>query len=218
MNKHCRKCDTVKPVEGFGTKKSAKDGLQSWCKSCKKQDHIDNREKRLAAMKVRYDADPASHNKQTQEYYNNNHAKCRDQQREYRKHNPDKISERNKNTYNKNAAAIIEKNKKWAQENKDKTREYKEDYRKRNPAKSRALLAKRRANKLSATPEWLTKEHHDQILSKYEERTRLTQETGIEHHVDHIVPLRGKNICGLHVPWNLQVLTATENMKKSNSY
>ena len=75
-------------------------------------------------------------------------------------------------------------------------------------AQSCADAAKRRAKKLHATLKWLNKEHFKQIKKFYIEAIRLTNKTGILHHVDHIVPLQGKNVSGLHVPWNLQVIPA----------
>lgn len=89
-------------------------------------------------------------------------------------------------------------------------------YKKENPAKMNSLSNKRRASKLGATPFWLTKAHHAEIESMYASSLKMRELTGHEYHVDHIVPLQGKNVSGLHVPWNLQVIRAEDNLKKSN--
>lgn len=68
-----------------------------------------------------------------------------------------------------------------------------------------------------AKPAWLTEEHKFMLEEIYDLRRLRTELTGVEHHVDHIVPLKGKTCCGLHVPWNLQVIPASENLSKSNS-
>lgn len=78
-----------------------------------------------------------------------------------------------------------------------------------------AAVAKRRSIKLRATPRWAD---YGEILAIYEKARRMTEETGIQHHVDHIVPLIHPKVCGLHVHGNLQVLTATENCSKSNKF
>jgi len=65
-----------------------------------------------------------------------------------------------------------------------------------------------------ATPPWVS---IADLMIVYDKAKRLTTLTGIQHDVDHIYPLRGTNSCGLHVPWNLQVLTKEENVRKGNS-
>jgi hypothetical protein len=93
---------------------------------------------------------------------------------------------------------------------KDKVRQYKNyrDWQKANPGKCAFLVARRRAIKLRATPEWLSDKHHDEMKRFYENANGM--------HVDHILPLQGKSVCGLHVPWNLQYLPPVENLRKGN--
>jgi len=76
--------------------------------------------------------------------------------------------------------------------------------------------AMRRKKVLDATPPWLTRDDRLKISAVYFESIQLTDETGIPHHVDHIVPIAGKTVCGLHVPWNLQAIPALDNIRKSN--
>ena len=104
----------------------------------------------------------------------------------------------------------------WYKNNRDAILERIKDYTKNNRAIKNALTAKRRARKLKATPSWLSKQHFEAIKEFYKEAKRLEDLFGELYHVDHIVPLQGAHVCGLHVPWNLQVLTASENMSKSN--
>jgi 5-methylcytosine-specific restriction endonuclease McrA len=70
--------------------------------------------------------------------------------------------------------------------------------------------------KAEAIPPWLNDAHRDAMQWFYDEARRLTKETGVSHVVDHIEPLNGAHSCGLHVPWNLQVLTDTQNKRKKN--
>jgi hypothetical protein len=82
--------------------------------------------------------------------------------------------------------------------------------------KRTAAQVRRQAAKLQRTPKWLTPLHFKQIEMFYETAAALTKEFGVQMDVDHREPLQGKDRSGLHVPWNLQVITHAENMSKGN--
>lgn len=81
-------------------------------------------------------------------------------------------------------------------------------WRQRNPARNKAERAAYRAARLQATPPWVD----------HSELRRIYAECPPGHHVDHIIPLKNPQVCGLHVPWNLQYLPVSDNLKKSNSF
>lgn len=137
-----------------------------------------------------------------------------------------------KEWYEVNKERRLEVSIKWNKENKEKKR--KNDnawwgnnpdkryakfkrFHENNPHKNAEYVAKRRAAKLQRTPEWLTEDHLWMIEEVYELSQLRSKATGVDHHVDHIVPLQGKDVSGLHVPWNLQVIPWYDNLSKSNS-
>lgn len=95
---------------------------------------------------------------------------------------------------------------------------YNKQYRKENPEIVNAIKAKRRAAKLSRTPKWLTREDWEKIQEYYTYAQLFTETLEIPYEVDHIIPLQGKNISGLHCPQNLQILTKKENNLKKNKF
>lgn len=123
--------------------------------------------------------------------------------------------------HQKNTERSNQRSRRWRQENLARKNELERLWRQKNPERCREKGAFRRAVERQATPPWLTKEHRKQMTGLHAKARRLEKRTGIPHHVDHIIPLRakfdgaGKQIaCGLHVPWNLQVLPGPENCSK----
>ena len=89
-------------------------------------------------------------------------------------------------------------------------------WRKKNPAHYSFLTRKYKISKKGATPSWLSPSQLEEMRRFYELTKDCEIITGEQYHVDHIHPLQGKDLCGLHVPWNLQVLPSDVNRKKSN--
>ena len=97
----------------------------------------------------------------------------------------------------------------------EEKRGHKAAWKSRNKGIVASHVAARKSHIRQATPKWLTKEQKQQIRSFYIEADKLKRETGVDYEVDHIVPIRGGLVHGLHVPWNLRVITAAENQKKN---
>lgn len=106
-------------------------------------------------------------------------------------------------------------NKKWASNNRNIANRHIKNWKRKNKDSVNANTAKRRAARLNATPEWLNSGHMAEIEGMYL-YAQIFSQIGEQLHVDHIVPLQGENVCGLHAPWNLQVIPASENLSKSN--
>ena len=84
-------------------------------------------------------------------------------------------------------------------------------------AKATRQGRRRKAGIGFATPSWISEGDRKSMASIYMLAAKLEKLFGVKYHVDHIVPLRGKDVCGLHVPWNLQILEASLNRAKSNN-
>ena len=108
--------------------------------------------------------------------------------------------------------------KQWAEKNKQHVLDYAIQYAQANKARRCAAQKKREAAKKQRMPSWLTEEDLVRILCYYQVAAMRNKETDITWHVDHIVPLQGKNVSGLHVPWNLAVIPASENLRKHNKH
>ena len=103
----------------------------------------------------------------------------------------------------------------WADENPDKIRRAVDKWQALNPARVKGFHDRRHKREIQATPAWANEFFIDEIYALAKMRTELT---GIEWHVDHIVPLQSKRVCGLHWEGNLQVIPAKVNMQKGNRY
>jgi hypothetical protein len=137
------------------------------------------------------------------EWYERNKELTKERARAWHLANPEKVSKKNIKHKHKNKDRLNKYNREWFANNKDKRAAYQ---------------GKRKAAQLQRTPKWLTESELRMIEAKYSLAAMLTRETGTPYHVDHIIPLQGKKVSGLHVFSNLRVIPGTDNVKKSNSY
>lgn len=230
--KSCRKCGIVKPLTLFAKDKRSPDSSGAQCRSC------------CNAANAKWASENKSVVKSMlKDWYKRNTEKVKAQSEAWAKDNPGKRRTSYENWYSKNKDLVAERSTEWALknpekvksksaryrdknrekakadslmrrlENPDRVREIRRAYKVRHPELTGVENSRRRASKRNAKVSWA---NQDDIRKVYVEAKKKELETGIAHHVDHIVPLKSDYVCGLHVACNLQVLTAFENISKHN--
>ena len=137
------------------------------------------------------------------------------QKEQYAKHQEKRLAAK-KTDYETERDKHLVRQAQWRDENRDKLQERDRRYYEENPTLIYARNTLRRRRRVQAAPPWLTREQWREMAEMYEVARAMTIKTGVLHEVDHIHPLAGKKSCGLHVPWNLQIMTSALNRRKSN--
>lgn len=220
--KICKGCLKEKSLNEFSKHQSTKDGLRTKCKECRRLEYKEyrenNKDKELERHKKYREENKEKIKEASRKYYTENKDILLEKHHKWKKDNPKLRKKHNEEWDKKNRDKRCRISKDYRIRNPEKVKLYRKMYAKINPEKTKERKEKRRALKINATPIWYESQR-EEIQAIYKEARELTIKTGILHHVDHIYPLKPRkktDPVGLHVVTNLQILTAEENVRKSN--
>ena len=206
-HKICVACGEKKPLEDFYPRKDRAAGRVSRCRMCSReygrawgQRH---RTKCSAYSKKWYEKNRQQCAINHTKWATKNHSKILAKARLWRDAHPE---------YRGYARAKAEQ---WRRENTHRFRKSVRDWQRSHPERVNAYAAARKLSRMNATPLWANKEIISEFYAVASIRTRLT---GKSHHVDHVVPIVSKRVCGLHVEGNLQILLGPDNSGKGNRH
>lgn len=228
--RECTKCGAYKVWDMFSLFRKGKNGRSSQCKACTsiyaEAYRVANRVKLVEGLRAYYQANRLTLlEKEAERRRSNPEAyRLRDRARQPEKlvaqrarkaANPDKYIVRAREWRLANLERALAQERAYRDANPDKVKAATKAYRAANPHKQREADQRRRALKTKALPLWVSREAISEV---FKESQRLTEATGIQHHVDHIIPLQHPQVCGLHVPANLKAIPAQLNHYKNNKF
>lgn len=193
----------VKTAERLEYEKAYREANKQRISEYHKQRYIDNKEKVLS---------------QAKNYYQLNKEIITAKHKKYRDSNKEVLNAQKKVYASLNDEKIKLRHKLWYQNNKESIKAQQKIYLANNLEKFRLKRANRRATIIMRTPSWNCEFNDFAIQELYSLAALRTKVTNISWHVDHIIPLKGKKVSGLHVANNLQVITSLENCVKANKY
>lgn len=214
----CLKCGKSKALAEFYAKPKVR------CKACVSEasrEQYQRTKDRVLARQAKYnEANKERITAYVAEWYEQNKDRVLERCRQYRQ-SPEVLRrerERQAIRYAANRDQILASRRAYYAANpeaKAAFAKYAKEFYRNNVPLYAAKTAKRRSRKLCATPAWADPKA---ITAVYRLAAKLSECTGVKHVVDHIVPLQGRNVCGLHVATNLQVIPEKDNLRKFNKH
>jgi len=205
MMKICTHCRQEKDLAQFSKRAASADGYMAQCKECRSRygKEKDQLAKKRQQARAAYAANPEKYAREQKLRLLNPAAKKKHNQynREWRKRNAEKERARHRENYWSDAEASKNRVKRYQSENSHIVRQ--------NESRRRAAVGR-------STPAWLTRDDKTFMQITYAMAKIMSKMHGVKYHVDHIYPIKGKTSCGLHVPLNLRVIPARQNISKGN--
>lgn len=186
MTRTCTKCGGTKPLLEFPRSSKGRDGHRERCRPC--------------------------HNEDNRAYKERNREKVVASRKDYKQRNKERLAVARKAHYEKTKERVLKQSREWYTANKDRRNAASKKWVEANRARASYNARRYQLRRTKAVPPWADEERTAAIYAE----ARALRDLGVDAEVDHIIPLRGKYVSGLHWHGNLRIVLSEDNKRKSN--